>query len=561
MKNALFILIMTLWILNANGQISKTQIEKIDKSFSQWDKANTPGGAIGIVKDGKLVYSKGYGFANLEYDIPFTPKTISRIASTSKQFTAACIILLSQQEGVSLEDKLSKFFPDFPAYANDITIRHLLNHTSGIRDYLGLKRIAGLVRNEDYFSKKDVKQWIMNQRELNFTPGDKLSYSNSGYWLLGQIVKEVSGLSLREYAQKHIFNPLGMNNTHYHDDHKHVIKNRAHGYAPNDKNGFDMKMYHLDMVGDGGVFTTVEDLKKWDDSFYSSKVLDRDFWNKMTQVGVLNNGEQLGYASGLGIENYRGTTVHRHGGAFAGFRAELIRFPEHRLSVIFLGNRDDVDPSRTAFQVADMLLEDEFKKHKNESPVEDFTSPVVSINAISLTTNQLKVFEGNYWGIDDKISRKLEVRNDTLNYVRDNGFASKMIPIAHNKFQWVSRGEVITITFDSSKNPTKFTFGSVGEPDSEFKAYTPVTSFSKSDLKSYAGDYYNSDLDKFYSLRVEENSLVLYINGSRIAPLYPLMKNILTNPRQMNLVMQFNKTRNKFELSIARINNLEFVKR
>lgn len=560
MKNALFILGITFCFFNANGQINKTQIEKIDNSFSEWNKPNNPGGAIGVVKDGKLIYSKGYGLANLEYDIPFTPKTISRIASTSKQFTAACIILLSQQGQLSFEDKLSKFFPDFPPYANNVTIQHLLNHTSGIRDYLGLKRVAGLIRNEDYFSDIEVKQWITNQKELSFTSGDRQSYSNSGYWLLGQIVKEASGLSLKEYAQKYIFSPLGMNDTHYHDNHKHIVKNRAHGYTPNDKNGFDIKMYHLDMIGDGGVFTTIEDLKKWDDSFYDSKILNESFWNKMTQVGTLNNGVQLGYASGLGIENYRGTTVHRHGGAFAGFRAELIRFPEHRLSVIFLGNRADVDPSRTAFQIADMLLQDEFEKHEDVRPTGNVTPPEVSINAISLTTDQLKVFEGDYWGNDDKISRKLEVRNDTLNYVRGNGPASKMIPVAHNKFQWSSRGEIITITFDSSKKPTKFTFGSAGEPDSEFKVYTPVASFSKSDLRTYAGDYYNSDLDKFYSLRIEENGLILYINGSRIAPLYPLMKNILTNPRQMNLVMQFNKTREEFELSIARIDNLKFVK-
>ena len=282
MKHKILSLIFAISIFSAYAQSSIPQQARIDSIFSKWDSPDSPGGTVGIIKEGKLVFAKGYGSANLDYKIPNKNKTVYRIGSTSKQFTAACIILLSQQGKLSLEDKLIQYFPDFPAYANNISIQHLLNHTSGIRDYLILARLAGLA-TEDHYTDKMVEKWLMNQQELNFNPGDEYLYSNSGFWLLGQIVEIVSGVSMAEYAKENIFIPLEMNDTHFHNDHKQIVKNRASGYRPSRKGGYSISMTTLDMIGDGGIFTTVEDLAKWDTSFYGSEIVNKNFWETMTK--------------------------------------------------------------------------------------------------------------------------------------------------------------------------------------------------------------------------------------------------------------------------------------
>ncbi|MFD2561463.1 serine hydrolase domain-containing protein [Aquimarina rubra] len=556
MKHISVILTLILCIYNVNAQNSIPQETSIDSIFSDWNKPETPGGALGIIKDGKLIYAKGYGAANLEYNIPNSPQSVFRIASTSKQFTAACIVLLSQQGKLSLGDKLIKFFPDFPAYANNITIQHLLNHTSGIRDYLSLASLSGL-EDEDHYTDKTVMKWLANQEELNFKPGDEYLYSNSGYWLLGQIVNKVSGVSMAKYAKENIFDPLGMDNTHFHNDHTQIVKNRASGYSPSKQKGYSISMTTLDMIGDGGVFTTVEDLKKWDDNFYDSKILNQDFWNKMTTVGTLNNGEQITYASGLGIDTYKGLKTIQHGGAFVGYRAEMIRLPEQRFTVILLANRSDANPTRMAFQVADIFLKDEFKENDNAATDSNFTKE--NIKSISLSKDQLSAFEGTYWNNDDKISRKLEVRNDTLHYVRSNGRTTKMIPIAKDTFQWFISNPTIILKFDDSGSPKNFSLDIPGETLSNFRAYMPMDSFTDNDLKTYSGDYYNRDLDVVYTFKTEGKGMALYINGELADPIIPIMKNALTLAPFM--IFEFNETNDACILSVGRVKNLKFVKK
>ncbi|MBL4569275.1 MAG: beta-lactamase family protein [Flavobacteriaceae bacterium] len=345
MKKHFLLLVLFSFSIISFGQLKESQA--IDSIFAQFNKADVPGCALGIIKDGKLIYAKGYGMANMEYQIPNDANSVFRIGSTSKQFTAACIVLLAEKGKLKLDNKLDQYFPDFPKYANSISIRNLLNHTSGIRDYLTISYLKGL-GDDDYYKDNDIMNWLVNQSDLNFKPGEEYLYSNSGYWLLGQIVEKVSGKNMADFAQKEIFEPLGMNNTHFHNDHTQIVKNRASGYVPNGKDNYKISMTTLDMIGDGGIFTTINDIKKWDDAYYSSNVLKKEFWNVMTQQGVLNNGEVISYASGLGIGKYKGLKTIRHGGAFVGFRADLLRFPEQRLSIAIFANRGDASPSRMA---------------------------------------------------------------------------------------------------------------------------------------------------------------------------------------------------------------------
>jgi CubicO group peptidase (beta-lactamase class C family) len=275
--------------------------------------------------------------ANLEHNIPISSTTVFRIASTSKQFTATCVILLAEQGKLSLNDDVRKYLSEMPEYESPITIRHLIHHTSGIRDYLELIELAGM-SDHDYYTDEEALEMLTRQKELNFKPGDEYLYSNSGYLLLSIIVQRGSGKSLHEFAEEHIFKPLGMRNTHFHDDHRMIVKNRAAGYSPRENDGYQIRMTTLDIVGDGGVFTTIEDLFLWDQNFYHNRLGEKNLISQLLTPGMLNNGEKLNYAFGLAVSDYRGLRLISHGGSFAGFRAQMIRFPEQKLSVICLAN-------------------------------------------------------------------------------------------------------------------------------------------------------------------------------------------------------------------------------
>jgi len=313
-------------------------VPAVDELFSAYDRTDSPGCALGVIRDGEFTYRRGYGMANLEYDLPLGPQSVFRIGSTSKQFTAAAVALLAEDGKLSLDGPVRRHFPEFPAWADGMTVRQLIHHTSGIRDYLVLAFLAGKADDADYYTDAWVLDLLARQRETNFPPGEQHLYSNSGYLLLAHIVQRVSGQSLREYAAEHLFGPLGMHSTHFHDDHRHVLPRRATGYAPADDGGYRISTTTLDMVGDGGVFTTIDDLLAWDRNFYDNRLGQGgpDLITTLTTPGRLNNGESLDYAFGLAVEDFEGLTLVSHGGAFVGYRADMLRFPQRRLSVAVL---------------------------------------------------------------------------------------------------------------------------------------------------------------------------------------------------------------------------------
>ena len=234
---------------------------QVDAVFADYASADGPGCSLGVIRDGRLIHAAGYGAANLDYGIPNGPATIYRIASVSKQFTAGAIALLALWGEVDLDAPVQRYLPDFPDYADPPTVRHLIHHTSGVRDYLGLFTLAGN-RSEDFITNLDILDAIMRQRELNFPPGSEYLYSNSGYVLLAEIVARVAGRSLREFARAEFLDPLGMPRTHFHDDHNEVVPDRATGYSPTE-DGFRIDMTTLDVVGDGGIYTSVEEWPAW----------------------------------------------------------------------------------------------------------------------------------------------------------------------------------------------------------------------------------------------------------------------------------------------------------
>jgi len=265
---------------------------RVDAFFAAFDQPRTPGCALGVIRNGEFAYRRGYGVANLEFDAPITPQSVFRIGSTSKQFTATAIALLAEDGALSLDDPISRYFSGFPQWAQSVTVRHLVHHTSGIPDYLELAFLAGKSDDTDYYTDEWVIELLARQQRTLFPPGQRHAYSNSGYVLLAHIVRQASGQSLSDFAEARIFGPLGMQDTHFHDDHGRVVPRRASGYAPAG-DGYRISMTTLDIVGDGGVFTTIDDLLAWDRNFHENR-LGRGgpgLIRQLTTPGALNGGE------------------------------------------------------------------------------------------------------------------------------------------------------------------------------------------------------------------------------------------------------------------------------
>ena len=332
-------------------------IKKIDSLFQKWDKPNSPGCTVGIVRNDSLIFSKGYGMANLEYSIPNEPGTLFHMASVSKQFTAFSIVLLARQGKLNLDDDIHKWLPWFPDLKEKITIRNLLNHTSGIRDQWQLLAIAG-TRIDDVITQNQIIKILSKQRALNFKPGDQYSYSNSGFTMLAEIVKAASGQTLRQFTDSAIFKPLGMTNTHVHDDYTEIEKNRSYSYERKDSSNFTNDILSYSVAGATSLFTNINDMSKWIMNFYDHKVGDEKDIETLTQNARLNNGKVLDYASGIVNDKWKGWRQYSHGGADAGYRTFVSVFPDLKMGFIVFSNIGEFNTGQKAHQMADLFIKD-----------------------------------------------------------------------------------------------------------------------------------------------------------------------------------------------------------
>ncbi|MDR3691264.1 MAG: serine hydrolase [Fimbriimonas sp.] len=362
----------------------------VDALFAEWDKPDSPGCTVAVIRDGQVVYQKGFGMANLEYEVPNSPGTIYHVASISKQFTAFAVQLLAFEAKLSLDDEVRKHVPELHDFGYSITLRHLIHHTSGLRDQWNLLGLAGW-RSGDVITEEDILRAMWRQRELNFEPGSEISYSNTGYTLLGLIVKRVSGVSLRQYCYERIFGPLGMVHTHFHDDNTEVVKGRAYSYAPT-PSGFQNVPLQYANVGATSLFTTVEDMALWDRNFDTPKVGDVALLDEMHRSGTLNDGTKLDYASGLVNGSYRGLRIVGHDGADAGFRTAYRRFPDQRFATMVFANLSSFDSNLLVRKIADIFLGDLM------SPAEARTSDSPSKPAeFQIDKDDLHHFVGDYY--------------------------------------------------------------------------------------------------------------------------------------------------------------------
>ena len=338
----------------------------IDNVFADFN-SETPGCALGVVQSGQLVYGRGYGMANLEHGIPINTTSVFRIGSVSKQFAAAVAALAAMEGYLDLEDPLQKWIPELPDYGEPLTLRHTLNHTSGLRDYITLMSLKGL-RGDDFYTVAELLEVQALQEELNFPSGSEYLYSNSGYVLATEAVARAVGKPFKDYAEEVLFRPLQMSHSHFHDDHNHIVPLRADGYSPRG-DGFRTNMTTLDMIGDGGVYTSIDDMVHW------VTALEQDgIRSGLTPIletrGVLNSGEEISYALGQSHGEHRGLATIGHGGSWVGFRADVLRFPSQGTSIVTLCNRADASPSGRAIQVADIVLAEHLAPVSEEPSLE-----------------------------------------------------------------------------------------------------------------------------------------------------------------------------------------------
>jgi CubicO group peptidase (beta-lactamase class C family) len=408
----------------------------VDKVFAPWDSRQSPGCALGIYKDGAIAYERGYGMADLEHDVPIGPETPFYVGSVSKQFTAFAAALAIQQGKVGADDSVRKYFPELPEYANAITVRHLVHHTSGLRDFYTLLSIAGK-RADDVYDNFSILRLAARQKELNFAPGTDYLYSNTGYALLASLVGRAAGTTFSAFVDANIFAPLGMTSSHVHDDDTRLVKGRAYGYSGTPGNALRLNTSVAERVGAGGVFSTVRDLIKWDENFYTGKVGGRALIEQVQSVGKLSDGKPLTYAWGLQIGRYRGQPIVEHGGSLVGYRAHLMRFPEHHFSVAVLCNLASTLPGGLARRVADIVIGSTLTGPASGPGPGPAVTTSPTRSPVKAGTN-LSLYAGRFYSDEVDAAFTVTVRGDQLFVQRDTDPAPLVLdPAGADQFRFI----------------------------------------------------------------------------------------------------------------------------
>jgi CubicO group peptidase (beta-lactamase class C family) len=473
----------------------------IDQYFTVWNNPQTPGAAVAVERDGKIIYKKGFGSAELEYNIPITPQTVFHIASVSKQFTCFSILLLEKEGKLSINDDIRKYIPEVPDFGKVITLNQLMHHTSGLRDQWELLGLAGW-RLDDIITKDQILRLVSHQKALNFNPGDEHLYCNTGFTLLAEVVARVSGQTFPEYTRTHIFEPLKMVNTLFYDDCEKIVRNRAYSFYA-DSTGYKKSILSYSVAGATSLFTTAEDLCMWSRNFENPVVGDREIIKKMEMRGVLNNGDTISYALGQDIGKYKGLKIVAHGGADAGYRSFLVRFPDQKFSVNVLSNLASFDPAGISFKIADIYLKD---KEVVETQKKSDTVKTSQAEPRDLKINHdiLESYCGQYeWQPGIFVSISLE--DDNLFVAAPELPKTQMTPVTTDEFAVKAVMARVTFIKESGK-VTKMKVNMNGGEVIAMKM--PDFDSSKIRLSDYTGDYYSKELSTTYTMVEEGGKLI-----------------------------------------------------
>ena len=504
-----FILLVALTVVSSRPvdaqRIDPDIIDAVDQLFADWAGNTSPGGVVGIVRGGELVYAQGYGLANLEYPSPNTPNTVFPIASTSKQFTAFAIAMLEEEGRLTLDDDVRQYVPELPEYGYRMTIRDLLYHTSGLRDNAELMLMAGFL-DGDAVTIRRSRQLILNQEELNFEPGSEFLYSNSGYVLLALIVERITETSFGQYLEEHLFAPLGMEHTYVHDDHATVTPYRAYAYEEVGPGRYQHHHLVSEEVGTTGIYSTVADLAAWLANLGTAKVGGSRVIERIQETGQLQDGFQLDYAFGLLKEEYRGLVRLSHGGRSSGFLNNVAFFPEADLGVIVLANvfpADPIlDPWTLSMEIADLFL------HDLGQPPSALPHVPETFPANDLSDEDVGRISGWYWNGSNNTLRRVFVRDDTLRYYRNVESQSALLPIGPYRYAMVSDHATIEIVFEPAGADAELLhFEEAGERPTVMDRVHGPWRPSLTKLEAYVGVYYSRELDTSYEITLHQGGL------------------------------------------------------
>jgi len=502
----------TVWSQTAATQAERPS-EQVDKLFEKMDRTISPGCAVAAMRDGKILYQRGYGMADLDHNVPITAETVFHVASMSKQFTAAAIVMLAQERKLSLDDEVRKYVPELPDFGAPVTLRQLVYHTSGLRDQWELLGLAGWRYSLDLITDDDVLSIMSRQKDLNFPPGSKHMYSNTGYTLLAQVVKRASGQSFREFTTSRIFQPLGMRNTHFRDDHAEIVKNMAYGYVPA-KDTFRISITNFDTVGATSLLTTIEDLALWDENFYNPRVGGPEMIRQMLERGKLSDGEPLDYAFGLVIGKHRGLATVDHAGGDAGYRSDMIRFPDQHFTAVCLCNRADSNPSELTLQVAEIYLAKEMTAADKVG--------AGSGKTVQLAPEKLAAKVGTYIKAEGGQTLSITLKDDKLHITPGAGEDSyEMNALSENDFRLATAP--IDFKFEALKpgGPLRLIVKHGEDKPEVFEAVSPFTP-STSELSSCVGFYYSEEIEPIYVMKIDDGKLVLHTLKNKPDTLRPI---------------------------------------
>lgn len=534
-KHFLFIVFLSIGIA-ATAQTWQDTLAKIEKIFSKY-KPDRPGAELAISRNGKIIFSKAWGMADLEHHVPLTTESVTEAGSVSKQFTAAAILLLEQQGKLSLDDDVRKYVPELKDYGATITLRHMMQHKSGFKDWGAIAAIAGWPRSTKTYNNNDALYIISNQKTLNHKPGDEYLYSNSNYNLFAIIVERVSGMSLAEFTRKNIFEPAGMKHTQWRDDYKRIVRNRAIAYSRSGS-GHQTNMPNEYVYGNGGLLTTAEDLVTWCNYYLHGKLGNPSLLNKQIATTAFNNGVMHRYAAGLFVGTFLGWKYHSHDGATAGYRSNLDVFPELGLSIAWLSNTSefDSDTLNVADAIADLFV-----------PVNVPDPQQPPLRPITLSSEELTGYAGWYRNSRTGGGVRLSVQQDKL-YASQGGqltpISDEVFASGNNRIEIRQKG-LLFIT--GTKDSTYFT--SVEEAKLDENA-----------MSEYAGEYYSEEAEAKFYVGVKNGKVYIQQKPKTELLLSPTYKDGFESPAGVIYFERENGKIISFKVSVGRARNVEFKK-
>ena len=486
---------------------------RVDSIFSPYARPDAPGCAVSVMKAGKIVYARGHGMADVAHGIPLTPRTPLWVASTSKQFTALAVLLLESDGKLRLDDDVRRYLPEVPDFGHPLTIRTLLNHTSGLRELANLFYMAGW-RSSDVETKADVLAMIRRQRALNHVPSTEFAYNSAGYTLLAVVVERVSGVSFRRFVIDRIFTPLGMAHSDVREDVGQVVPHLATGYWGHDPAKLRTARPANSFAGPNGVITSVEDLARWDANFYEHRVGTQAMLNQMSTPGRLANGTEFGYGMGLYIGSHRGRKMISHAGSDYGYKAEFVRFPAEQLTVAVLCNAFDIAPTPLALQLADLYL-----PRREEASVPPAPTLPLPGNTVS---ESAAAFAGLYWNDATMQSNRFFYEQGKL--LLDGGGEGRfeLRALGNNAYRLMEAPRRFVFTFFTRRDGSLAVLVDVeGSPVQE-KRRVADTKPNAAALRALEGRYFSPELDVTWTFVVRDGALVLERHRMNPTPLSPV---------------------------------------